>query len=449
MTYTALENKNGFLSLADKLIWLIIYAMLSVALVVNSSLLLSAAVVASLTYVLFAKIERVFPLICGLSMFETVFGIQGNSMWFLLLLIFCAKALLKSEMRIKAFAFFSCLIVACLELLSDFDTTSIGQLVSNISCIIFIFCAFSNANNWKIRAFDILFSISCAFFGVISYILFMEGGVAKYIASFMEASYVYRFGHEYGDTVGGAMAIPLYASQIIAVAISFLLLAKNKTLIHKLFTIAIIALALISGAMTISRSFYLCALISLALFVLLRNQSGTVGKIAIPTAVVCFFIAMFYLESDIANKVFASLQIRWDAGMEEGTAGRMDIWRSCFSYLYNNPWRLLFGSGATNYPQIGEQLGVYFSAGAHNFILDLLMSWGLVGTVLVVCVCITGMRDVIKKIENIHYHSFVPFFCFFAFSMTALRCNSMKALIFMLMTFVIVNGLNAEGNNDT
>lgn len=449
MAYTAFENKNEVLSFIDKLIWLVIFATLSVALVLNSNSLLTVAVLISLIYVVVAKLENLFPFICGISMFETVFKIQEIRVWFLLLLIFSVKAFFKNEMKVKTFAFFSCLIVVCLEFMGDLHTTSIGQLIVNISCIVFVFSAFSNASTWKIKAFDILFSISCAFLGVITYVLVMEGGVTKYITAFMEASHVYRFGSDYGDTVGGAMAIPLYASQIVAVAISFLLLDKNKGLLHKVFAMAIVPIALLVGAMTISRSFYLCILISLVLFVLLRNQSKTAGKVVIPLVIVCFIVAMFYLETDIANKVFDNLQIRLDAGMEEGTAGRMDIWRSCLSYLYHNPWQLLFGSGTTNYPQIGEELGTYFSAGAHNFVIDLLMSWGLVGTVLVVATVVMAMMNIIKRIKNIHHHSWVPFFCFFAFSMTALRSNSMKAWVFMLMTYVIAIGLNTEENYDT
>ena len=235
MTYIGEKKGERRINFYNKLFWLAAYFLIAKSLVLNSESIITVTVVCSAIYCIFAKIENIFALLCGLSMFEAVFNIQGDNAWFLLLLILSAKILYRENMRIKTKYAILCFFVISLELILDFSNVSYGQLLVDLACIIFVFCAFGNIENIKINVYDVLCSMSFSFFCVVYYVLAMDGGIGKFLKSFMSASYAYRFGHAYGDTVGGAMAIPLYAALIISCSITILLLNKNRSLYQNIY----------------------------------------------------------------------------------------------------------------------------------------------------------------------------------------------------------------------
>lgn len=449
MTYIIDGKKEKPYNFGNRAVWLIIYFLIAQSLVIDNNTLLFVSVILSIGYSLFAKVENVFSLLCGLSMFESVFSIQGNNAWFLLLLIFVAKILLNNGLKINAFSLCSCLIVICLELVNDYATAGFGQFIVNITCVIFAFMSFVNVSKMNAKLYDIICSLSFAFICVTYYVLTMEGGIGNYISSFMSAAYAYRFGHSYGETVGGAMAIPLYVALIISCTIAFFLLAKRLTGFQKAFGVFTVLITLVVGAMTVSRSFYLCLLVILVCFLLFKdNKEKKSSKFWIVLAMLSLAIVLFCTESEIVNKLLESLQLRMDAGVEEGSGGRTDIWLSCINYLLTNPMRLFFGSGATNYKLIGVMQNELFSAGSHNLLLDLLMSWGIVGTVSILIVCISALKQVTGE-NRLRKHSLIPLITYLVFSLTALRCCNMKTWIFLLITYVFIVELNRGERYDT
>lgn len=447
MTCT-IERKEK-LNFCNHVFWCVIYFVIAYSLTINNASIITIAVVCSAMYCIFAKVENIFALLCGLSMFEAVFKVQDDNAWFLLLLILSAKILFRRNMMMKAGYTISCIFIISLELILDFSNVSYGQLLVDLTCIIFVFCAFGNIENLKVNVYDILFSMSFSFFGVVYYVLTMDGGIGKFLKSFMSASYAYRFGHAYGDTVGGAMAIPLYAALIISCSITILLLKKNDSLYQNILIIFSSFVALIVGAMTVSRSFYLCLLITLLFFLFFKSNNNKMSKIGIILLIIVGCAFLFFSESQIVEKVFSSLQLRMDAGVEEGTGGRTDIWLSCVNYLLDHPLRLLFGCGASYYPQLGALLNEMFSAGSHSLILDLMMSWGICGTVIILMVCILPLKHALQRVHNLSKHSFMPLITYLTFAMTALRCCNMKTWMFLFVAFSFIIQLNKGENYDT
>ena len=447
--YIALKRANKSNEWINRMLWLIIYLLIAQSLVMDSALVLTVGVLFSVIYSFFAKVENVFSLLCGLSMFEAVFSIQGDNAWFAILLIFVVKIIVNNGMRINALSFCLCLLLTCLELLLDFANVGYGQLIVNISCIIFVIFSFGNISRINVKTHDIIYAISFSFFCVVYYVLRMEGGIVRYLSAFMSAAHSYRFGHMYGDTVGGAMAIPLYASLIVSCIMTYFLLKKQVSIKFKIFSFFSMGIALIVGAMTISRSFYLCLLVSFILFLVFKNRGRQFGKMEILFVVASLLIMTLFAQSDIVNKLLESLQLRMDAGVEQGTGGRTDIWIACIEYLLNNPIKLLFGSGANNYMQIGASQNKMFSAGAHNLILDLIMSWGLLGTGIIVGTCISSFKNTIKNSQVFYKHSLIPLLTYLVFSLTALRCCSLKTWIFLLITYLFIIKLNKGETYDT
>ena len=436
------EKKERKLYFHNQAFWCAIYFAIAYSLTINNASIITMAVACSAIYCVFAKIENIFALLCGLSMFEAVFKIQGDNAWFLLLLILSVKILYRKNMRMKAKYAISCFFIIGLEFILDFSNVSYGQLLVDLTCIIFVFCVFGNIESLKVNVYDILFSMSFSFFGVVYYVLTMDGGISKFLRSFMSASYAYRFGHAYGDTVGGAMAIPLYAALIISCGITVFLLKKNRSLYQNIFIVFSSFVALIVGAMTVSRSFYLCLLITLLFFLLFRSSNSKMSKIGIILLIVGVCAYLFFSESQIVEKVFSNLQLRMDAGVEEGTGGRTDIWLSCANYLLDHPLRLLFGCGVSYYPQLGVLRGEMFSAGSHSLILDLMMSLGVLGTAMIAMVCILPLKHALKSVHNLSKHSFMPLITYLTFAMTALRCCNMKTWMFLFVAFSFIIQLN-------
>lgn len=447
MTCTA-EKKGRKLYFHNQVFWCAVYFAIAYALIINNTSIITMTVACSAIYCVFAKIENVFALLCGLSMFEAVFKVQGNNAWFLLLLILSAKILYRKNMRKAKYAI-SCFLILGLEFILDFLNVSNGQLLVDLTCIFFVFCAFGNIESLKVNVYDVFFSMSFSFFAVVYYVLTMDGGINRFLKSFMSASYAYRFGHEYGDTVGGAMAIPLYAALIISCGITILLLKKNRSFYQNIFIVFSSLAALIFGAMTVSRSFYLCLLITLLSFLLFRSNNSRMSKMGIILLIIVVYAYLSFSESQIVEKVFSNLQLRMDAGVEEGTGGRTDIWLSCVNYLLDHPLRFLFGCGISYYPQLGVLQGEMFSAGSHSLILDLMMSLGVFGTAVIATVCISPLKRALKSVDNLSKHSFMPLITYLTFAMTALRCCNMKTWMFLLVAFSFIIQLNKGENYDT
>lgn len=435
---------NGRIDTVHRIIWLAIYFLIVQALITGNSNLMSLTVCGTIVYSLFAKAECVIILLSGLSMYEAVFFLSGNNAWFIVLLIFVAKMILRKGMHINTVTVFACLIVACMEFALEFTQTSLGYIVVNITCIIFAFTAFSNLDNLSIDVYDIICAMAFAFFGVVYYVFTMDGGIGEFMNSFMSSSYAYRFGHSYGETVGGSMAIPLYAAMLIACCASFAVLRKNKSTYQIIFITVASLIALIVGAMTISRSFYLCVLVSLALFFVFKSENGRTVKIGIAVVVILASTALILMETEVVDKIFVNLQSRMNNGIEEGSEGRYDIWVSCISYLLSNPLRMLCGYGATIYPAIGASLNEIFSAGSHNLLIDLLMSWGILGALLIVSVCAVALKKVACSTKKFQKHSLLPLCTYIIFSLTALRCCNLKTWMFLLVGYIFVMELNRE-----
>ncbi|MBP3308780.1 MAG: O-antigen ligase family protein [Clostridia bacterium] len=422
----------------------LIFFIIAHSLVIGSETLLFIAIILSLVYCAIAKIGNCFLLMCGISMFESAFTIQGSNAWFALLVILVIRIIYKSNFKFKSFAFAGCLFLFALELLLDFFNGSMGQLLVNLVVVVFVFCIFSNLDKIDVKPFSITCSLSLSFLCVLYYLISMYGGIDKFISVFMTSNDAYRFGLEYGGSVGGSMAIPLYSAMIISCGLVYLIVEKSKHFFQMLFVAASSFIAMFFGAITISRSFFLCMIV-LLMFLLVfkgKNSGSTRNKFILITIIV--FSLLIFSQLDIFDKIFVDLGSRLNYEISPESGGRLSIWLACFDFLFSNPICLIFGIGATNYMNIALEYNLGFSAGAHNLLLDLIMSWGIVGAALIVCLCVFGLKRVLSPKCQRLMHAFLPLLVYLTFSMTALRCNNLKTWIFLLVAFFFVKKYNTR-----
>lgn len=443
--YTLNENEDSLINRINPMIWIAMYFVMSQAMILENSPLMTVTVAVSVGYCIFAPLESIFCFLCGLAMYESVFSISGNNAWFVILLIFVFKMSIKNNMRFKRIPLVACMIVIYIEFVFDYFNGSLGEVIVTLAVIAFVFSAFTNLDKLNIRLFDVILSLSTAFLGIVYYIITMYGGLTSFLTKFMSLSYAYRFGHDFGNTTGGAMAIPLYADMIITCCMAYFLNVSHQSKAQTIYSVAVSFFALFIGAVTISRSFYLCLLVSLVFFVLFKNNTKTKNKYAIIAFIIILAVVLVYTQQSMIDKIIENLNSRMDAGVEEGEGGRTDIWLSCINYLLTHPIRAFTGFGAANYKVIGVTQGELFSAGSHNLLLDLLMSWGIIGTIVVLTLCISELHNSIKIAKGrVKMQAFLPLITYIFFSMTALRCSSLKTWMFLLVACLFVSKINRE-----
>ncbi len=442
-------NTFHFLSYLKPIMLAVLFFVMAQALVKDNGSLMTITVMITIGYCMIAKNENIFYILCGMAMFESVFKIGGNVMWFVPLLILAFKLLYRDKFRCNSDAVCSLLLIFCLELLLDFSNGSMGQLVVNLSAVIFVFIVFSKISILKLNAFSIVFSLLIGFLAVIYYLLSMYGGIGAFISSFMSAAYAYRFGHSYGDTVGGAMAIPLYTTMLISCGLTCYLKIDKLRFFQKVLILLAVVVSCIFGALTISRSFYTGLIVTIIAILLFKSSDKKHIKSKMLFFVILAIAFLYFTEADVINKIFSDLQLRLDRGMEIGSKGRMDIWMSSLGYLFEHPLNMLLGMGSTNYVQIGNETGELFSAGTHNLFIDFLMSWGVVGATVLIIFLIRIYRHLRNNSLNFNSQSLIPLITYIFFAMTALRSCSLKTWIFLLIVYVFMNEAiyKQEGEN--
>lgn len=415
------------------------YFMIAQALIQNSNVLMNITIIAIFCYYVISNAENCFYMLCGTSMFETVFKINGDVVWFILLLVLMFKLLMREKFRANVRAIVTCALIIFIELLGDLFIGSMGQLLVNLVTIIFVFVTFSKIDLFHLDAFRIIWTLIAAFSAIIYYLLSMYGGMGEFISSFMASTYAYRFGHSYGDTVGGAMAIPLYTTMIISCGLTYYLHSPKMQLHQKVIISISVIISIVFGAMTISRSFYLGFIVTLASIVIFKvSKNKHIKWIILFFCVMAIFI-LLSSKSDLISKIFSNLKFRMDNGVKAGSEGRTDIWISCIEYLLTNPLYFLFGMGSTNYVNIGSESGKLFSAGAHNLFLDFLMSWGVIGLLGMMLFLVYIYKKQIKQNTEFSKQTIIPLITYLIFSMTALRSCSLKTWVFMLIAYVFID----------
>jgi hypothetical protein len=100
---------------------------------------------------------------------------------------------------------------------------------------------------------------------------------------------------------------------------------------------------------------------------------------------------------------------------------------------------VLFGGGAINYVNWNNfDSDNNILAGAHNLVIDIVMSWGVVGFI-----CFFGFLALLfirnfKKYGFGNFYYYLPLIAFIAFSMTALRTTSLRTYSFLLVSIACV-----------
>jgi O-antigen ligase len=114
--------------------------------------------------------------------------------------------------------------------------------------------------------------------------------------------------------------------------------------------------------------------------------------IALSTAIVGFVIAELY-SVFFWNGVLSSLdRMNISSGINKLSTGRMEFWKTSLHSLKQSPF---FGLGPQGYYYMPNRV---FGLHPHNFIIQFLVEWGLIGTLLILAVLFRVLKKGFKNL---------------------------------------------------
>lgn len=433
-----------------------IIALITYSLMTGSSVLMNVAVIFSAIYIFFADYTYSFLFLLAITVFENAFKFNGILAWFFLVVIVLVKYIMSTQFKIKkksTVGVIAFILLLLIELLDDTLNYGInGQMLTTIALILYFAFLFSDQVIMQLDERNIVLSLGTSFFFAIIYLLNQYGGLTSFISKFMTSSYAYRFGHSYGDTIGGAMGIPIYSLLIISFSVIILLKNKSNTsMISNLYILFLNAISIVFGALTISRSFYVGLAIIVVLFFMGKSEErANWKKILFILVGAIVAITVFRMFSAVINQTFDNLFMRIDMDAERGGTGiRTQIWQSAFEYLFEHPIGILFGFGSNGYQLIGQNSNMLFSAGTHNLFIDIIMSWGVVGSICVLALITDHLPIAIGfKCARNWLPIILPIITLIIFCLTAMRTNSIKTFIYLFACISIIKRYDIEELED-
>lgn len=211
---------------------------------------------------------------------------------------------------------------------------------------------------------------------------------------------------------------------ILVLIFSLLLIRKEKRLA------VYIPLALFSGLIgfaTQSRTYLVVLLVSMIAYVLLscttfksalKTIAGSVGLFCLLYCIILWFLPN-YLKSFIN---------RWN--VEDISNGRVEIMRYYTGKMFDSIDRFLFGVGMQNYP---KKYG--FSMSAHNATQELLITWGVVGVVVVIVLFGAVLYNAKKKNKGVLLVQFLPLFSVLLYKQAGQGFIHTASMLWMMVAY--------------
>lgn len=163
------------------------------------------------------------------------------------------------------------------------------------------------------------------------------------------------------------------------------------------------------GLLTQSRSFLLCLLVTLIFSVLylLRAKRNRriflifIAFISITTVLLSSFDVPYFRDS-----YESAIQRITNPRQDDISGGRINLWKAYSEYILSNNSVLLFG---TDTETIMKDVGV--DQVAHNAFLELVISWGLLGFLIILITLVNFTRECINIVSKRYYHAYslLPF----------------------------------------
>lgn len=245
------------------------------------------------------------------------------------------------------------------------------------------------------------------------------------------------------NNLGGAMDFPVRT----ILAVSFAMPLMYKRIVGRM---AQIIIAILSSALLIVTFFttsrvYLLGLGTLVIMLILSTLRSP--RKAIPYVVILVAVLYYVLNSSISETILNRYLYR-TVEMSDVSNGREGIWSFWIEYLSNHPLAFLFGLGLSYQAAVR---GMIHTTATHNIILDLMASFGLIGSIILIVFLINFAKRLrIWTNFSPTVISSIPLVCWIAMSMTSTVFSvpyTYAILPFMVIHLYYCNKIISEDEN--
>ena len=227
---------------------------------------------------------------------------------------------------------------------------------------------------------------------------------------------------------------PNYLGLYILISITFLInqIRKDKLTFKKLIIIIFLA---IGGFSTSSRTFMLILIVELLPFIytilrdfIVKFQLRKIILIGVGIVIIIFFLTIFN-----ENIRFIFERFNDASNLDELTNGRSDIALTYLNKLATSEAHLLFGFGISKYP-INMEIFAY----AHNAYVEILVTVGIIGMLLIIFLIIYFLYTHNVKIFSMRFLP-VIIFLFIAFGINIVEVECFYFLFALLINYSLEN----------
>ncbi|OPZ85769.1 MAG: hypothetical protein BWY74_03821 [Firmicutes bacterium ADurb.Bin419] len=247
--------------------------------------------------------------------------------------------------------------------------------------------------------------------------------------SYINGAY-FSFGKAYPSIAGGN---GIALDTVIGIALCIILLMEKKTS-HKVFYLVSIAFFAYCGMLCVARAFYIEIIVLVILIILsqFRRPLRLFGLLFIIGAIAFILINGF---SDYFKPLIQAVEIRFNQGNES----RVYLINAAQRVLETEPLVLLFGAG-TYYPDI-------FGFTAHNIFYDILVSLGVLGTLIYSIAFIKCIVKVIWRSGKFNLLFSAPLLMFLTYKLISGSTRDVPFYYMMALILIFYRRMNTHRGN--
>ena len=209
-------------------------------------------------------------------------------------------------------------------------------------------------------------------------------------------------------------------------------MAKYKA---NILDIVLVIAQIILGFLTLSRSFTICLLLAVVLYVF--SVARSIGKLVKYLVAVGVVLAIAILIINLtAPYIFENLFERF--GDDDVTGGRAGLLEWYNEYLFDSPSHYLFGTGLQNMvDKVNWSSELYVSTVPHNGLQEILVAWGGLGFVLLGWFVVSMFK--FKGISKTGFINIIPMIVIFVMSQSGQFITSGQKLMMLTFLYVILS----------
>lgn len=384
-------DRNHTFSKTD-IVKLIIFTVLTIVGIAYNNLILFVAMLYIIYCMLAGNLEMNFYY--GLFLISNIRIFDSLGVTFcvnILLAIPLIKYLITYKFRVSAFALCSTLLMFIIEFVHIFALDNFDNLVSAISCFIsMLYCLLVTTNTdidikpgtmWK-------YLVAGIFTSSLVYLVTNPSFTANIINNVIKG---YRFSAFASD--------PNYFSLYICIALA-LVFTKSRYILSDYIVLIIL---MVLGLLTASK---MCMLVMVATIMIgfiraLLRVGNTSQRRFLIAGLGVLLICIMAFNNELFLLVNNFLQRAGLLGnsfnMSEFTTGRFDILKEYVDILSTNNVALFLGYGM-QYHLYLHGAGGY---GAHNTYLDIVLSWGIIGTIILFVIFLIWKNKVVNATSGV------------------------------------------------